>query len=314
MQVKLWGVRGSVPSPLDPRDYRSRINSVIEKTRDLLKKNPSLSADEIREKLPAHIRDLIGGETTCVELREGSEQLIFDMGTGARRLGYDMMARGVTGDIHILMTHTHWDHIQGWPFFIPAYIPGNQIHFHSSIKDCEQRFRTQQIFDFFPLALDQMMSKRDFHSYEPGDSFKIGSLKIRTESLIHPGNSTAYRVEKGKKSFIFATDTEFFGPDLEEIVKRKAPFFKGADCLIMDAQYSVKESEQKIGWGHTSMLVAVDCAVAWKVKRLVLTHHEPAHDDLTTMRMLEEAQAYLDERYAGKLELILAREGDTIEI
>jgi phosphoribosyl 1,2-cyclic phosphodiesterase len=314
MQVKFWGVRGSIASPLDPRDYRSRITAVIEKSRNILMKNPSASVDEIRSQLPDHVCEMIGGETTCVELREGSEQLIFDMGTGARRLGYDMMARGVVGDIHILMTHTHWDHIQGWPFFIPAYIPGNHIHFHSLIPDCEQRFKTQQNFEFFPLAFDQMMSKRDFHHYEPGDSFKIGSLKIKTESLIHPGGSTAYKVEKARKSCIFATDTEFFGPELQEIIARKTPFFKGADCLIMDAQYSLKESEQKIGWGHTSMIIAVDCAIAWKVKRLVLTHHEPAHDDLKILTMFEEAKSYLKEKYDGKLELILAREGDTIEI
>lgn len=314
MQVKLWGVRGSVPSPLDPRDYRSRIVSVIEKSCELYKKDPSLSADEIRKRLPPHIRDLIGGETTCVELREGNEQLIFDLGTGARRLGYDMVARGLTGHIHILMTHTHWDHIQGWPFFVPAYLPGNHIHFHSAIEDCEERFRKQQRFEFFPLGFDEMMSKRDFHTFERGSSFEIGSLTIRTESLIHPGGSTAYRVEKDGKAVIFATDTEFFGDGLEETVMQKKPFFQGADCLIMDAQYSIKESEQKIGWGHTSMIVAVDCAIAWEVKRLVLTHHEPAHDDLTTLRMFEEAQTYLKERKATGLELVLAREGDTIEI
>jgi len=314
MQVKLWGVRGSLPSPIDPRDYRSRILTTIEKTKDLSRRDTGLSAEAIFDQLPLNIREVIGGETTCVELRDGSEQLIFDMGTGARRLGYDMMARGMSGELHILMTHTHWDHMQGWPFFIPAYIPNNHIHFHSAIDDCEDRFIAQQKFEYFPLGFGEMLSKKTFHRFDVGKSFKIGSLNVNTECLIHPGKCVAYRIEKEGKVFIFATDTEFFGDDLKAIIKRKKPFFTNADCLVMDAQYSIKESEQKVGWGHTSMIIAVECAIAWKVKKLVLTHHEPAHDDLTTLKMFEEAKEHLASKHAGKLEIILAREGMVLDI
>lgn len=314
MEVKLWGIRGSVPAPLDPRDYRSRVQTILEKAKDQWRRSPNASVDEVMSELPPNISNLIGGETTCVELRDENQQLIFDLGTGARRLGYDMMARGISGEIHILMTHTHWDHVQGWPFFVPGYIPNNHLHFYSYFENCEDRFVRQQNFDFFPLGFHEMMSKREFHHIEKGSRFTIGDLNIHTEALIHPGGSTAYRVEKAGKSFIFATDTEFYGPELEEIIARKKPFFENADLLILDAQYSLKESEQKIGWGHTSMIVAVDCAVAWNVKRLVLTHHEPSHDDITTWRLFEEAQDYLDRIHPGKLEIILAKEGDVLQI
>lgn len=313
MQIKLWGVRGSLPSPLDPRDYRSRVHDVLKKARNLWDESPGLSVDEVYEKLPAPLAGVVGGDTTCVELRSGDEQLIFDLGTGARRLGYDMMARGHKGDLHILMTHTHWDHIQGWPFFAPGYIPGNHVHFHSCIPDCEERFIKQQQFEFFPLGFHDMMSERTFHTYDQGDSFEVGSFKVTTEALIHPGGSTSYRVDREGKTFIFATDTEFFGPELPDLMEKKKPFFKDADLLIMDAQYSLKESEQKIGWGHTAMVIAVDCAIEWGVKRLALTHHEPAHDDFTTYQLFEEALEH-NRQYGDSLNLILARQGETIDL
>lgn len=314
MIVKFWGVRGSIPAPLDPIDYKNRILDILKFAQQKWREDPNISYEKIYEEIPIHLKEIIGGNTTCVELKDENEQLIFDMGTGARKLGYDMMAKGIFGNIHILLTHTHWDHIQGWPFFIPGYIPNNHIHFYSCFKDCEERFVLQQKFEFFPLGFHQMMSKREFHYFNQGDQFKIGSLTIKTESLIHPGNSTAYRIEKDNKSFIFATDTEFFGPELKKIIQKKKNFFQKADVLVIDAQYSLKEAEQKIGWGHTSMIIAVECAIAWKVKKLVLTHHEPSHDDYNTYQLFNEAIEYLKQKTKSKLIIELAKEGTTIEI
>lgn len=313
VQIKYWGVRGSLPSPLDPRDYRSRIQEVLKRSKSAWKENPDLSEEAMFDSLPPYLAGVVGGDTTCVELRSGEEQLIFDLGTGARRLGYDMLARGHKGDLHVLMTHTHWDHIQGWPFFAPGFIPGNHVHFHSCIPDCEQRFTRQQEFEYFPLAFKDMQAERTFHTYDQGDSFDIGSFKVKTEALIHPGGSTSYRVDQGKKTFIFATDTEFYGPELKALIKKKKPFFKGADLLVMDAQYSLKESEQKIGWGHTAMVIAVDCAIEWGVKKLALTHHEPAHDDASTYRLFEEALEH-NRQYGDALEITLARQGEIMDI
>lgn len=316
MKLKLWGVRGSLPAPVDSTDYESRARSIIEHTRRQLKKNKSADTDAIFQSLPRPLQGIVGGETTCVEIQSGSEQLIFDMGTGARKLGYDMLSEGRKGDIHILMTHTHWDHIQGFPFFAPAFMPDNHLHFYSSIENLEDRFIRQQSFDYFPVSFDAMMSQKTFHTIKPGQEFSIGDrFTIRTEPLIHPGGSAAFRVtDSDGKCFIFATDTEFYGPDLDDLIQEKKPFFQGADLLLMDAQYSLKESEQKIGWGHTCMVIAVDCAIEWEAKKLLLTHHEPAHDDTATYSLYEDALKHLKEKHGSKMKVELALQGRTYTV
>lgn len=315
MHLKLWGVRGSLPAPLDPMDYESRVRTIVERAQKEFKKNSRLSVDDFISRLPAPVRSIVGGETTCVEIRSGDEQLIFDLGTGARRLGYDMLSKGQKGDIHILMTHTHWDHIQGLPFFAPAFMPGNHLHFYSTIENLEDRFTRQQNFDFFPVTFDSTMSEKTFHSLKHGADFQIGSFRVQTEPLIHPGGSTAYRVtDSSNNSFVFATDTEFYGPDLQKLIEDKKSFFEGADLLLMDAQYSLKESEQKIGWGHTCMVIAVDCAIEWNVRKLLMTHHEPAHDDSTTFKLFEEARQHLNGKENSGLQIELAKQGETYDV
>lgn len=315
MRVKLWGVRGSIPTPLNSAEYRDRLKGALAYARAAWTRDPELSADGVLGRLPPEIGDLVGGETTCIEVLHEGAQLIIDMGTGARRLGYDMFRRGIKGDVHVLMTHTHWDHIQGWPFFGPSYVPGNRIHFYSALENCHERFQRQQHFDHFPVEFDATASEKIFVTHPPGASFQIGPFLIRTESLMHPGGSTAYRIEAGGAVFVFATDTEFFGEDLPEQIEARRPFFEGADLLVMDAQYSMEEAQQKIGWGHTAMMICVDCAVHWKAKRLTLTHHEPAHLDDKVRSLFAQAQARLAEKKpAPALDLRLAIELDEYEL
>ncbi len=303
MEIKLWGVRGSLPTPLHTDDLRGRLVEAIEAGRA----DPGLDPQEIIQRLPLHINRVIGGETTCVEVRFGKDQLIIDMGTGARRLGYDMMARGHKGDVHILITHTHWDHIQGWPFFVPGFVPGNTVHFYSCHDHTRERFIHQQHPNFFPVTFEEMRSTREFHEYKPGEPFQVGPFQIDTRGLKHPGGSTAYRIRTNGRTFIFATDTEFFGPDLPKDVRDYMSFFGGVDLLIMDAQYSLLEAEQRVGWGHTAMKVAVGCALEWNVKKLVLTHHEPAHNDEKIRALYEETRAHLESiRGQRTLEIELA--------
>ncbi len=316
MNVKLWGVRGSIPAPLGPEDYQSRLLRALAIARDAWEQNPDLEPESLLEKMPEHLHTIVGGETTCVEVRSGDVQLILDMGTGARRLGYDILGRGYKGPLHVLMTHTHWDHIQGWPFFVPGYIPDYEVHFYSCMDDCENRFIGQQIEYYFPVTFDSMGSGRKFHQVKPGDSFEIGPFNIRTEDLQHPGGSTSYRIECDGRSFVFATDTEFFGPGLADQIESKRSFFEGADLLVMDAQYTPEEAEQKKGWGHTSMQTAVECALKWKVKQLVFTHHEPAHTDDATYKIFDDARKFLKDNNPNGhvLELAVAREGDSYSL
>ncbi len=315
MRIKLWGVRGSIPTPLSSNEYRRRLKSALEHARGRWESDPDVSPETLLAELSPDIRKLVGGETTCVEVRSGEDQLIVDLGTGARRLGYDMMARGFKGDVHVLVTHTHWDHIQGWPFFIPGYIPDNTVHFHSCIENCHERFQRQQHFDHFPVEFDAMMSKKEFHIYQPGDSFEVGPFTVKTVGLMHPGGSVAYRIEAGGKVFVFATDTEFFGEDLEGQIEKHRPFFENADLLVMDAQYTLDEAEQKVGWGHTAMRIAAECSLKWKAKRLLLTHHEPAHHDDTIHDLFVETEKFVEANANGhKPEIALAYENDEYEL
>jgi len=174
----------------------------------------------------------------------------------------------------------------------------------------------QQHFDHFPLTWAEMRSTRDFNIFHPGDSFEIGPFKIRTFLLTHPGESIAYRIEAEGKVFIFSTDTEFFGTDLADQIQRADSFFRAADMLLMDAQYTVDESSQKIGWGHTAMDIAVDCASAWGVKHLVLTHHEPAHEDDRILSMFSDTLKHYEEirKDRPRMNINLAFESDTYRL
>lgn len=316
MKVKLWGVRGSLAAPMDGADYTSRLHAIVNFAEKAKKKNPNLTTNQIVSRLPKRLRTNIGGETTCVELTSAKTRLIFDMGTGARKLGYDIMAKGNKGDVEILMTHTHWDHMQGWPFFVPAYIPGNRIQIHSALDNCQNRFERQQDNDFFPVPFSAMASEKKFHKFSPGDSFTIGDMQVSTMALPHPGGSIAYRIECEGKVFIFSTDTEFFGENLDSEINKYRPFYENADLVVMDAQYSLKEAEQKIGWGHTAMVIAVDCSLAWGVKSLVFTHHEPAHDDNRTFDLyFESIKHYFRVRKKGqRMRLRLGIEGAVYQI
>lgn len=315
VQIKLWGVRGSIPTPLSSGEYRERLKVALSHARERWQSEPDLSAEGVLAELSPEVLNLVGGETTCVEVRSGEHQLVIDLGTGARRLGYDMLSRGVKGDIHVLVTHTHWDHIQGWPFFVPGYIPDNTVHFYSCIQNCHQRFQRQQHFDHFPVEFDAMMSKKEFHTFPAGGNFAVGPFQVSTLELAHPGGSVAYRIEANGKKFIFATDTEFSGDDLDEQIARYSSFFEGADLLVMDAQYTLDEAKQKIGWGHTAMVISVDCALKWKVRRLVLTHHEPAHQDEKIHTLFAEASKHLEQNANGhRPEIFIACENDVFDL
>ena len=155
-----------------------------------------------------------------------------------------------------------------------------------------------------------MQSKRYYHYIPSKTAFTIGRLHIHTERLIHPGGSTSYKIEADGKSFIFATDTEFSTTALNQKLQRYQKHFQNADLLIMDGQYSLQDSFQREGWGHTAMTVAVDCAILWGVKKMLITHHEPSYSDEAIWRLFAEGEEYLETRKKSKeLEIKLAQEG-----
>ena len=318
MDIKLWGVRGSCPRPLGNEEYSQRIGNILEYAVNKLKEEPNLSAKEIHNSLSQQHGSLMGGNTTCVEVSFENEQLIIDLGTGSRELGYDILKKNPANEkkeLHILITHTHWDHVQGWPFFAPAYSPNYIIHFYSSLRNLEKRFLYQQNPWFFPLRFKEMLSKRVFHYIKPSTDFKIDSFFINTRRLIHPGSCTSYNIRTHAKNFIFATDTEFFPLNNLGFIKNFNDYFQDADLLVMDGQYSIVDAVNRFGWGHTAMLTAIDCAMNWKIKHMVLTHHEPGYNEEKVWEIFANAKKYLQEQKNNRaLTLDIAQEGDVYHL
>jgi phosphoribosyl 1,2-cyclic phosphodiesterase len=253
---------------------------------------------------------VFGGNTTCVKLTsEEGRVAILDAGSGIRNLGRDLLAGGhqQTGTMFIALTHFHWDHIQGFPFFAPAYDP--RRHFTISAFgrggegiDLRSIVAGQMKSEYFPVPLEKMGAT--FAFLEPGDKvFEYGPARVISYKHNHPGGAFTYRIESRGTVLVFCTDIEH-GDRLDpNIIDLSA----GADLLIHDAQYTPAELPQKKGWGHSSWEQAVEVAQRAGVKRLALTHHDPDHDDAFLMRIEEECQQHFSN-------VVLAREKMEIEL
>lgn len=317
MIVQLYGTRGSIPSPLRTREYIQKVTQILELVR---KAGPDILMDiqKFISKLPPYLTHVVGGNTTCVSVTPSNgRRMIFDCGTGLRVLGDELMRKEFQngeGKIALFFSHTHWDHIQGIPFFKPIYIPGNELHFYSPYPDLQERLERQQSPEFFPIPFSALASTKLFTCLSLGETLNLeGNCKVSFYPLKHPGGSFAYRVEENGKVFIFATDAEFTGEDFDSVTEMK-PFFENADLLVLDAQYTLDESFQKFDWGHTSYTMAVNCAVAWNVKKLVLTHHEPVYADDVLDIILEEARAHAVSLGNSSIRVELAVEGNVYKL
>jgi len=313
MKVRFWGVRGSIPAPLTPEQVRSRIASVIQRVR------PSdLESARTRElflaSLPPSQFGTVGGNTTCLEVRTDEDGLIIlDAGTGLRELGVSLeKSRDPTRDFPLLFTHFHWDHLQGIPFFGPAWVKGNRITFASPMPSLERVLRDQMRPPYFPVTMDAMGAELAFRRLE-GESVRIGNAIVRWKRMNHPGGSYAYRIAENGKSVIFATDSEVTDREFQSREENRA-FFERADLLILDSQYTLEESFSKFDYGHTAYTMAVNLAVEWKVKTLVLFHHEPRSDDRKIHGMARRARFHLGQLDAEPMSILTAQEGMEIAI
>jgi len=274
-----------------------------------------------------------GGNTSCVEVRTADNTLIvLDCGTGAHGLGQALALEG-TQPIHghLLITHTHWDHIQGLPFFAPLFVPGNvwDIYAPGGLgKRLEETLAGQMEYAYFPVTLDQLGATIHYQDLVEG-VFELGDVHVTARYLNHPGLTLGYRLEVGDALVVYATDHEpHAGLQLQSppasgsgsqllLVhheeRRHIEFLRGADLVIHDAQYTAAEYPQKIGWGHSPMEYAVDVALAAGVKQLALFHHDPTHDDVLIDRLVEACR----QRVAacrGTLEVCAAAEGLVVEV
>jgi phosphoribosyl 1,2-cyclic phosphodiesterase len=237
-----------------------------------------------------------GGNTSCIEMRVNGHRLIFDGGTGLRVLGQELMAQ-LPIDAHMFFTHSHWDHIQGFPFFTPAFVRGNRFRIFGAIapngSTIEQRLNDQMLHPNFPVPLQIMGAELSFHDLEIGESVHIDKdILVENALLNHPGEAVGYRVSWNGHTAAYITDTEHFPDRLDENVLWLA---HNADVMIYDSTYTneeyYSEKSSKIGWGHSTWQEAVKVAKAANVKKLVIFHHDPVHNDAFMDGILEKTVA-----------------------
>jgi len=307
--VKFYGVRGSIPVP-GPQTIK------------------------------------YGGNTPCVFIESENSLIIIDAGTGIRLLGQDLLKKPLPITAHLLLSHTHSDHIHGFPFFSPAFIKGNKFYiycFRSTDKSLEKVLTTQMELNYFPVNLNQLHSTLIFVEIEEGNFFIDNNIKVETIYLNHPGLSFGYRLTKNNASIVYASDNEpffdsfiFHSEDLQDLkeVSEKykknisivsehvksidskiIKFAKDANILIFDAQYTEEEFKSKIGWGHSTYNRAVEVALAANVEHLILFHHEPQHDDDTIDTILQNAIEFAKRLNPdSSLKITAAYEGLTLKV
>lgn len=272
--IQFWGVRGSVPCP-GPETVR------------------------------------YGGNTPCIEMRVGSKRLIFDGGTGLRVLGQSLLSQ-MPVEAHMFFTHSHWDHIQGVPFFVPAFIKGNCFHLYGTQspdgKTVKQRLTDQMHHPNFPVPFQVMQADFKFYDLEVGETVEIGEITIENAKLNHPGEALGYRVNWRGYSAAYITDTEHFPDKLDQNVLKLA---RNADVMIYDATYTDEEyhsqATSKVGWGHSTWQEAIKVAKAANVKKLVIFHHDPLHNDDFLDHVGEEAAQQFPNTF-------MAREGWSLQL
>ncbi len=313
MKIKLWGVRGSIPTPVSGHVIERKIKQAL-----ALAKPGDISSPEaitsFVSSLPFSYRSTYGGNTTTIEVVSSSgDIMILDCGSGMKNLGKSLMkddfGRG-RGNAYIFLSHTHWDHIQGIPFFLPFYIKGNRFNIYSPVPDLKLRLDYQQTFTHFPVTFDYLQADKVFFHLESGQELDLNGTRVFTRVMPHPGGSFAYRIEDETGVLVYTSDCEFNINEIDSISGYRS-LFENADVVIFDTQYTFEESIDKFEFGHSSAAIAIDIAAMFNVKRLVLFHHEPDYDDDKLDGVLSNARTYMEmnNRRVKGLEVDLGYEG-----
>lgn len=241
----------------------------------------------------------IGGNTACLEVMSQGHRLILDAGTGIRALGETMMREGpIPHRATLFFSHLHWDHVQGFPFFTPAYLPSTELTLYgpgaNGAQALESVLSQQMQPPNFPVPLSTMRSKMNFGAALSGQPIETGPFRVTPFEVPHPNGCLAYRIEADGHSFVYATDVEL---GLSTLTSEVGRFMEGTDALCLDGQYTPDEYNGKIGapkkgWGHSTMVDAAQVAKAVDARRLLIFHHDPAHNDDLVENMAEEARQH----------------------
>ncbi|CAN5346446.1 hypothetical protein BH11PSE14_BH11PSE14_08890 [soil metagenome] len=312
VHVRFWGTRGSLPTPLSLQQLRDKLAAALlagaAHNLDTLEKARGFVGD-----LPFPLGGTFGGNSSCVELgADGDNIILLDMGSGARLAGHEAMRRlaGRPGTFHIFMSHLHWDHIMGFPFFVPAYVPGQTIRIYGCHEQLEHAFRRQQAEPSFPVDFSKMGADIQFVPLRPEHASQIAGYTVTPMLQLHGGDSYGYRFERHGKVVVYSTDAEH-KPENADDAHRFVSLFRDADLVIFDAMYSLADSVSiREDWGHSSNVVGVELCQEAGVKRLALFHHEPMNDDDAIARLCRDARRLEEITRVGKgLDILAAYDG-----
>jgi len=316
MRVRFWGTRGSIPVALTTADVRDKLAQALMQASGRTFKTYEEAHAFATSELDFSLTHTFGGHTPCVELEiPGGEYYVCDMGSGARPFGVHVLARQARrpATINIFMSHVHWDHIMGFPFLGPAYVPGTTIRIHGCHETLEHAFRLQQSPPCFPVTFEQLGAKIEFIRLQPDKPYPINGLTVTPHLQLHGGDSYGYRFEHEGKCVVYSTDSEHKLENRTE-AEAFADFFRGADVVIFDAMYALAEAiSVKADWGHSSNIVGVELCQMARAKHLVLFHHEPANNDATLEGLLKEARRF-EELTRGDHDLKVSAAYDGLEI
>lgn len=283
MLVRFWGTRGSLPVSMTAMDVRAKVINALVTAKGKRFESVEEAERFVDGELDFTISGTYGGATSCIEIDHGEgEFLVCDMGSGFRDFGLDAMKRTASERpkvYNIFMSHMHWDHIMGFPFFVPAFIPGNRIKFHGGHPTLELALRRQQEKISFPVPLDFMNADMAFSTLALGEDVEVAGTKVSMIKQLHDNDSFGYRFERNGKIVVYSTDSEHKIDDVDS-EDRFVEFFRDADLVIFDTMYSLADAiTLKEDWGHSSGVVAVDLCHRAGVRKLAMYHHEPAYND-----------------------------------
>jgi phosphoribosyl 1,2-cyclic phosphodiesterase len=319
MKVTFWGTRGSLPAPLSGRRVREKIVNALVKGADKGLDSVEKAARFCDEELSFAESSTFGGNSSCVQIDTGGpEYLLCDLGSGVREFSLAAIAQHGPARpqvYNVLLSHVHWDHIMGFPFFVPAFIPGNRIRMHSCHPMVERAIRGQNSAPCFPVEYSYLAASIEFVQMEPGVTYDIAGARVTGTEQVHGNDSYGYRVEKDGKTVVYSTDSEHKLENLADTHKVLG-LFRDADLVIFDAMYSLAEATSvKEDWGHSSNITGVELSQMAGVKHLCLFHHEPIHDDAKIESIFKETLRFEEiTRTGDQLKISSAYDGLVIEV
>ena len=295
MNVHFKGTRGSIPTASNASEVKEKVVSALLAARGKDLRSESQIREFVAKFLPFHQGSTYGGNTPCVRIETGSpDWLIFDGGSGLRVLGNEIMASGLSNQtFHLFLSHFHYDHIQGIPFFAPAFIPGNKIIIHGAHENIENFLREQMRTPYFPIDFNTLQAEISFVKHAPGDTVEACDTTVTVYQQNHPGDSYGYRVDQGEKSVVYSTDSEH--PNIAHGKQYDyLDFIKGTNLLIFDAPYSHSQSiSTREHWGHSSNVMGVELAARGEVETLAIFHHDPGASDQDLTDFLAHTKKFL---------------------